>query len=117
MPSRILSLCLALATAPFVRSQDTRGTITGRILDPTGATIAGASVVVTNTAMGTKVSMKTNAEGLYQATFLLPGTYALAVSAPGFKTSVRSGILVQVNDRLEINLQMELGASEQSVTV
>ena len=119
MPSRIFSLgaIFCLLTASLSWSQDTRGTITGRVLDPTGATVPGAMVTVTNTAMGTKVSMKSNDDGLYQASFLLPGAYQVEVTAPGFKKFVRGGIQVQVNDRLEINVTLELGTAEQSVTI
>jgi hypothetical protein len=119
MPCRIFSLSaiFLLLTASFAWSQDTRGTIAGRVLDPTGATVPGAMVVVTNTAMGTKVSMKSNDDGVYQATFLLPGDYQVEVTASGFKKFLRSGIRVQVNDRLEINVALELGAAEQSVTI
>src|SRR5215831_14317129 len=119
MPSRIFSLgaIFCLLTASLSWSQDTRGTITGRVLDPTGATVPGAMVTVTNTAMGTKVSMKSNNDGLYQASFLLPGAYQVEVTAPGFKKFVRGGIQVQVNDRLEINVTLELGTAEQSVTI
>ena len=69
MPSRIFSLIaiLCLLTAGSVWSQDTRGTITGRVTDPSGAVIAGAKVVVTNAAMGTKIDLTTNAEGIYRA--------------------------------------------------
>src|SRR5215831_6955061 len=119
MPSRIFSLgaIFCLLTASLSWSQDTRGTITGRVLDPTGATVPGALVTVTNTAMGTKVSMKSNDDGVYQASFLLPGAYQVEVTAPGFKKFVRGGIQVQVNDRLEINVTLELGTAEQSVTI
>ena len=48
-------------------AQDTRGTIKGRITDPSGAVVPGAAVVVTNTAMGTKTTLTTNQDGYYQA--------------------------------------------------
>jgi Carboxypeptidase regulatory-like domain len=119
MRSRILSLIaiLCLLTVVAGWSQDTRGTITGRVTDPSGAVIAGSTVIVTNTAMGTKSALTTNAEGLYVAPLLSPGTYQIEVSAPGFKKAVRNGVEVRVADRLDINISMEIGASEQQVTV
>ncbi len=98
-------------------SQDTRGTIVGKITDPSGALIPAASVTVTNVSMGTKTVIKTGDNGFYQATYLIPSVYTIEVTAQGFKKAVREGIQVQVNDRLEVNLTMEVGAAEQSVTI
>ena len=98
-------------------SQDTRGTINGRISDPSGALIPGASVVVTNVAMGTRATFKTNQDGYYQAPLLMPGTYQIEVSVTGFKKAVRDAIEVRVADRLEVNIALEIGSSELSVTV
>jgi hypothetical protein len=103
--------------AGIAAGQETRGTISGRVTDPSGAIIAGAGVVVTNTAMGTKVDLKTNQDGYYQAAFLIPGVYQVEVSSAGFKKILRGGIEVRVADRLEINVELPLGAPEQSVTV
>jgi hypothetical protein len=84
---------LALATllsAAICWSQETRGSIVGKVTDPSGALIAGANVVVTNTAMGTKTTLSTNADGDYQATYLIPGTYQVEVASPGFKKAIRA---------------------------
>ena len=119
MPSRIFSLIaiLCLLTTSSVWAQDTRGTITGRVTDPSGAVITGATVVVSNTAMGTKTTINTNSDGLYRAPLLSPGLYEIEVAAPGFKKAIRSAVEVRVADRLDINIAMEIGASEQQVTV
>jgi hypothetical protein len=97
--------------------QDTRGTINGRITDPSGAVIPSASVVVTNLAMGQKTSITANQDGYYQALFLNPGLYQVDAVAPGFKKAIRDKVEVRIADRLEINLTLEIGASEQSVTI
>ena len=108
MLRRILSLIalLALFASGVIWAQDSRGTLTGRITDPSGAVIPGATVVVTNDAMGTKVQQQTGPDGYYHAPFLTPGQYRIEVSAPGFKKIVREGIEVRVADRLEINLAL-----------
>src|SRR5947207_10240085 len=119
MPRRHFSfiavLCLLTARAGW--SQDTRGAISGRVTDPSGAIIAGAQVSVTNPAMGTKSAVTTNADGIYRAPLLSPGKYQIEVTAPGFKKAVRSDVEVRVADRLAINIVLEIGASEQQVTV
>jgi len=98
-------------------SQDTRGTISGRVTDPSGAVVPGAQVVVTNVAMGNKTGLTTNADGLYQATFLIGGVYRIEAAAQGFKKVVREGVEVRIAERLEINFALEVGAAEQSVTI
>jgi hypothetical protein len=119
MPSRIYSIIaiLCLLTAGSVWSQDTKGTISGRVTDPSGSVIPGAQVVVTNSAMGTKSDLTTNAEGIYRAAALSPGIYQIEVVATGFKKALRPDIEVRVQDRLDVNIGLEIGASEQSVTV
>ncbi|MEO8373526.1 MAG: TonB-dependent receptor, partial [Candidatus Solibacter sp.] len=118
MPSRIHSLLaiLCLLTAGSVWSQDTKGTISGRVTDPSGSVIPGAKVIVTNTAMGTKTDVTTNAEGIYRAPALNPGEYTVEVTSQGFKKSIRN-VEVRVADRLDISIVLEIGAAEQSVTV
>lgn len=118
MRSRILWLfaivCL-LVTAGW--AQDPRGTIVGVVTDASGAVVPGATVEVINKAMGTKVSLKTNDSGLYTAPYLIPGLYQVRVDMTGFKKTLRDDIEVRVNDRIEVSIQLEVGAAEQSVTV
>jgi hypothetical protein len=119
MSHRVLRLVFVLAcfAGAVLQAQDTRGTITGRITDQSGAVIPNATVVVTNSAIGTKVQQQTGQDGYYHAAFLTPGLYQIEVTASGFKKAIRDAVEVRVADRLEINLTLEIGASEQSVTV
>jgi hypothetical protein len=89
----------------------------GRVTDTTGAAIPAANVEVLSQAMGTKVSLTSNEVGLYQASLLLPGLYTLTVDFQGFKKFVRSGIEVRVSDRIELNITLEIGSSEQTITI
>ena len=119
MPSRMFSLgaIFLLLTASLSWSQDTRGSITGRVTDPSGAIIPNASVVVSNPATGGKTTLSTSSDGIYRALLLQPGIYDVSVAAPGFKKALRSGIEVRIADKLEIDLVLEVGAGEQTVTV
>ena len=119
MLSRIfrMSAILCLLIAGSVWSQDTKGTITGRVTDPSGSVVPGAQVAVVNTAMGTKSDLTTNSEGIYRAPALSPGIYSIEVVANGFKKAVHPAIEVRVADRLDINITLEIGTAEQSVTV
>src|ERR1700754_2335264 len=106
MPSRKFSMgaVFVLLTASLALSQDTRGTITGRVTDPSGAVIAGASVVVRNTAMGIKSTLTTNSDGIYRAPLLNPGIYEVEATSAGFKKAIRQGVEVRVADNINISI-------------
>jgi hypothetical protein len=87
------------------------------VTDATNAVIQGASVKVTNVAQGTVVSLVSNEAGLYRAPYLIPGTYQVAAEAPGFRKHVRDGVSVRINETIEINVQLELGEVQETVTV
>ncbi len=108
---------LALFSASTTPAQEARGTITGKVVDTNKAIVLGASVRVTNVAMGTSVTLKTNDDGFYQAPYLLPGTYQIVVEASGFKRTIRDGIVLRVNDNIQIDIELEVGAVDQSVTI
>ncbi len=118
MKLRIFSLyaILALIASSTGWSQDVRGTILGRVTDAQEATIAGASLKVTNTATGVGVSATTNEQGNFTAPFLLIGTYRIEATATGFKKTVRE-VELRVNDRLEVNLMLSIGDVTDTVTI
>ncbi|MEK7407594.1 MAG: carboxypeptidase-like regulatory domain-containing protein, partial [Acidobacteriota bacterium] len=98
-------------------SQETRGMIFGRVLDPQSSAVAGAPVTVTNRDTNAVTRLATNETGYYEASRLLPGSYEIAAEAPGFKKSIRGGIVLPVGSRLEIDLRLEVGAISESVSV
>jgi hypothetical protein len=98
-------------------AQETRGSIVGRVIDPSGAVIAGVEVGATNIGTNVSISAKSNAEGAYAIPFLLPGTYRLAASAPGFRNFVQKNITLRIADRLQIEIRMLVGAATETVTV
>src|SRR2546427_7948024 len=110
-------LALLLVFAPRVFSQESRGALTGRVTDPSGAVMAAVAIRAVHTETRVVSSTSTNNDGLYQIRYLLPGRYDLTAEAPGFKTTARSGIEIRVNDRVELNLTMEVGAVGEKVEV
>lgn len=98
-------------------AQDSRGQISGRVLDPGSALIPNAQVKVTNLATNVTTSTASNAEGVYLVRFLPPGLYRLEASASGFKAYVRPGIEVRVGDRLAIDLELAVGNVTESLNV
>jgi Carboxypeptidase regulatory-like domain/TonB dependent receptor len=109
--------CACLVLAAAAAAQEARGTITGTVRDATKAIVPGASVTVTNVAMGTSVPVVTNEAGVFQAPYLIPGTYRLAVELTGFKKYVRDDLQLRVGDKLELDVVLELGRSEETVNV
>ena len=111
----LASLAMAALLAAPVAAQDARGTITGTVRDGSGGVIPGATITITNTAMGTTVTVVTNEQGLFSAPFLIPGAYRVTAELSGFKKAARD-VDVRIADRLEVNLGLEAGISE-TVTV
>lgn len=122
MKFQVLKTCVFLSllfilNIGLIFAQESRGTITGNVSDPNGAVIPGATVVVRNVDTNVSVTVKTNDEGNYTAAFLNPGKYTVTVTGEGFKTSVRDQIVVNVNDRLAVDVKLEVGTAAQQVTV
>ena len=116
--AQLIAVAVLALTAPVVAAaQDARGTITGLVADPSKGVIPGASVTVTNTAMGTSVSAVTNEEGFFQIPYLIPGTYRVTVELSGFKKYVREGVELRVADRLQLEIALEVGGTVEEVTV
>ena len=114
------SLCLAAFvafTAALVPAQDSRGTISGRVLDPLDATVVSASVKATNRESGVVTSAATNETGSFRIPFLLPGSYRLTVEMAGFKTYNQTGVDLRVADSLDITIRLQIGNVSDSVEV
>jgi hypothetical protein len=118
----LLALSMIFAVALFLApqqsmAQESRGTISGTVTDPTGAAIPNAQVVVTEVNSGTTSKSKSNAAGQYVVPFLLPGKYSITVESEGFKKSVRAGIELDAAAHLIIDMKLQLGSAQQTVTV
>ncbi|HEY0405426.1 MAG TPA: carboxypeptidase-like regulatory domain-containing protein, partial [Pyrinomonadaceae bacterium] len=99
-----LSLIWLLALARPASAQEFRGSITGRVSDATGASVAGAQVAAVNAATKIATSTSTSEDGSYTLLYLTPGQYELIIEAKGFKKLRRAGIEVRVGDKLDVDL-------------
>ena len=111
-----LSLLVA-AFAAIVGAQEFRGTITGKVTDPNGAIIPGATVVIKNVDTNIEATLKTNDDGVYVAPLLNPGKYLVAVTGTGFRKSLREQVALNVGDRLSLDFKLEVGNEAQQVTI
>jgi hypothetical protein len=112
-----LALVLLLVCSASAFAQETRGTIAGRVLDEQGGAMPGVSVTITNVDTNVSTTLTTNSTGYYQAPLLLPGNYRVAAELQGFKTSVRSGIILSVAQQASVDLALGVGAVSETVTV
>ena len=96
---------------------DARSTILGRVTDPAGAAITAASVTAENSATSVRSTVVTNASGDFLLPFLIPGPYSLTVESPGFKKSVRPHIEVRFEERITIDVTLEIGAVTETLQV
>ncbi|HXW06809.1 MAG TPA: carboxypeptidase-like regulatory domain-containing protein, partial [Vicinamibacterales bacterium] len=108
---------VVLAFAASAHAQDFRGTITGRISDAQGGRLPGATVTATNVATNVGSTTTTGMEGQYTISYLTPGVYAVSVELSGFKKLVRENIEVRVGDRVTVDLSLEVGQMEETVSV
>jgi Carboxypeptidase regulatory-like domain len=106
-----------IATMPALWGQGSVGTLNGTVLDPAGAVVPGATVVVTNTANGVEARTTTTGSGSYTLPYLSAGTYRLRVSAPGFRTAEDTNVILRVAQTLSVNVTLEIGAASEQVTV
>ncbi|MBX5494675.1 MAG: carboxypeptidase regulatory-like domain-containing protein, partial [Bryobacteraceae bacterium] len=111
------ALVLALLLSAFLSAQDSRGRIVGRVVDPDGAVVPNAQIVVTNIATGVSARTTANEAGIFALPYLLPGTYRLTAELEGFKKFVRDNIQVRIDDSVDVTVQLEIGSVAESVEV
>src|SRR5437870_1012970 len=108
---------LILFTFGLAIGQEFRGSITGKVTDPNGAVVAGATVTVKNVETNVEATATTNDEGSYDFPVLLPGKYELLVTKEGFKVEARQQIQLRVAEKLTIDVQLQTGSIAETVTV
>jgi hypothetical protein len=111
----LFALCLLVPA--MAQAQELRGKITGRVTDASGAVIPGATVKVTDVARATTTTLTTNEEGLFDAPYLLPGTYRVAVEIAGFKKAQEDNVQVAINDTRVLNIKLDVGNVTETVSV
>jgi hypothetical protein len=115
----LVTLPLLLLSFPVGRlaAQVVGGTISGTVSDKSGAVVGNATVSVKNLATGVATTVRTNVQGLYSIPNLLPGNYQQTVSAAGFETAIRNGIVLTVGSQMASNIEMKVGAANETVEV
>jgi hypothetical protein len=114
---RELRIFFFLVAASVTCLAQDRGTITGRVTDPSAAVVAGATITVTNLDTGIKISSMTNVTGNYSVAGLAFGKYEVACEIQGFRKYVRKDVSLDVAQTLSLDIPLEVGAVDQTVEV
>jgi hypothetical protein len=118
MDMRHVAVVVCLSICSFAAfAQSDRGTITGTILDPAGAVIAGAMIDAKNVATGAVYPTASSDTGNYTIAQLPAGNYELTVTVAGFKKYVRGGLQVEVAANIRVDVGLEVGSASESITV
>jgi len=113
----MLCLALVLLVAPEALGQAAFGTIIGAVTDPSGAGVPNAKITVADKEKGVSVSATSNDSGYYTVSNLVPGDYEATIGAKGFKNVVRENLPVIVGSSTTVNVSLEVGSVEESITV
>ncbi len=99
-------------------AQNTNATIRGQVLDPSGALVANAEVLIVNQDTGVRVfNGKSDSAGAFVAPQVIPGTYRIAVTAPGLKQAVIENLVATVAQVTSVNINLQIGQVSETVTV
>ena len=115
---RIYLFCLLLlVVSAMLIAQDPRGTILGRVIDPSGVAIAGVGLRVTNEDTGVTITTTSSPSGDYRVPYLNPGMYRVEAESPGFSRLVRSAIQVRTTETVTLDLALAIGEVTEVVEV
>lgn len=114
---RTLRIAMALALSLAAHAQTSRGTVTGTVLDQSGAVIRGAHVRLTGLDTGAKLSTLSNDSGVYRFDAVDLGVYEIEIAHPGFRDFRGAGITVEANRATTFDPQLDIGAAEARIEV
>ena len=106
-----------IATATGAPAQEARGSITGRIIDTSGAVLPGVTVTIVNVQTNSTSTAITNENGQYTVVYLNPSVYTVGAELQGFRKQLREKVEVRVGDRTEIDFTLEPGGITEEVQV
>jgi hypothetical protein len=112
-----LALFFLAACVPVLRAQSTNASVTGRITDPSKGLIVNAKVSAISAGTNVHYATLTNASGEYYLGNLPPGSYGIEIEKPGFKKLIKPDVILHVQDALDIDFEMTLGAGSETINV
>src|SRR6266849_3978354 len=114
---RAFVLVFACLAGSAMCRADELAAVTGLVTDPNGRSVPGVTVIITNLATNVASRTVTNDQGIYRVPSLQPGIYRITIDKDGFKSIVKSGIELHVQDVASINFELQIGSVNETVTV
>ena len=111
------ALLFLMIAIPGAFAQVQTGRLTGTVFDPNRAAVPAATVTVTSQATNVATKVTTDGQGGYVVPALNPGVYTVTVSAPGFRTTARPGVEMQVGKDLQLDVDLTLGETSTVLEV
>ncbi len=112
---RLCAFVLFLSSLTF--AQTTSTTILGTVTDATGAVLPNAKVVATNTGTGQKREATTSSTGDFNFPLLDVGLYDVIIEAAGFKQAARRGVVLEINEKVRVDMALQVGATTEVVEI
>ena len=112
-----MAACLLLLASPRLLAQEFRATLTGQVTDSSGAIVAKAAVKAVNNDTGSIYTAETSNAGVYYIPYVVPGTYTVSASAPGFKTAIQDKVLLLAGKYFGQNFTLQVGAISEKIEV
>src|SRR5215468_11513369 len=116
---RILALLVIIAAGNLLAYSQVTSTssISGAVVDPSGAVVTGATITVKNDATGEEFRATSAGNGTFTVPALTAGVYKITVAAPGFKQALVQGIKIDASVPATVNVGLEIGAATDSVVI
>jgi hypothetical protein len=108
---------LALVASAILQAQTFTASLQGTVTDSTGAIVPNARITLVNEATNVNRVKSTDSRGAYLFTLLPPGSYKMTVAMTGFQTSVRSGVVLQVQQQADVDVVLNVGDVTTTVAV
>ena len=108
---------LIAAVAVIASGQSFRATLVGRVTDPSGATVAGANVTVTQNGTNFTRTVTTNGDGEYVVSEIQPGSYTVKIDANGFKGAINQNVVLETDQTRRFDVKLDVGSVNETVTV
>ncbi len=114
---RVFVFAVACLASLSMCRADELAAVTGLVTDPNGRSVPGVNILITNLATNVTSRTATNDQGIYRVPSLQPGIYRMTIDKDGFKSIVKSGVELHVQDVASINFELQIGSVNETVTV
>ena len=111
----LASFLLQMLFSASLSGQEFRGLVIGRVSDPTGAVVPNATITVKGPQQ--TYTTKSNGAGDFSIPFVQPGVYSVTAEATGFKKELRSGVTIDVSQKVNLDFTLQVGSTTEVVVV